>query len=158
MQKYFIYIALNLSILFPFIIAPENPTESNFPGGYVTIAMQFGKESNDVNFRSYQVNIGASIGSPLMIGLTIGKRNFNNGKSYYFFDLQGNIIFLLGGGIGFISEDYNIHHRKKFFGGLGPLMYSIDWVSYKDNRGMVENSGTILALPILTIFGNSFHP
>ena len=156
MRIYLIILTLNLSTLFPFIIAPENPGKSSFPGGYISLGLQFGKDNSAIKFRSYQINIGTSIGQPLMVGLTFGKRYYNDDKSYYYFDLQGNIIFLLGVGIGIISEDDNIYIRKKYFGGLGPFMYSNDWINYKDK--LIKNSGLMISLPVLTVFGNAFHP
>ena len=57
-----------------------------------------------------------------------------------------------------ISEDDSIYLRRKFFGGIGPFMYSKDWINYKDKRGMAKNSGMMIALPVLTVFGNAFHP
>ena len=158
MLKFYIVLILYTSTLFSFIIAPENPTESTFPGGYISIGLQFGKDDNAEKFRSYQINIGTSIGSPLMIGLTFGKRFYSNNQSYYYFDLQGNIILLLGGGIGITNKGNNLYLRKKIFGGLGPLMYSKDWTTYRKKKNIVKNSGVVFTLPLLTVFGNSFHP
>ena len=156
MRIYFIILILNLSLLFPFFIAPENPSKSKFPGGYISLGLQFGKDSNAIKFRSYQISLGTSIEEPLMVGLTFGKRYYNNGQSYHYFDLQSNLIFLLGAGIGFINDNNKIFFRKKVFGGLGPFMYSRDWVNYKDK--LIKNSGLMMAFPILTVFGNTFHP
>ena len=140
----------------PFIIASEDPSKSRFSGGYLSLGLQLGKDNNEIKFRSYQINLGTSIGEPLMVGLTFGKRYYKDGRSYHYFDLQGNIIFLLGCGIGFVNEGGNMSFRKKVFGGLGPLMYSMDWVNNQDQ--LIENSGMMIALPILTVFGNTFHP
>ena len=156
-MKNFFIISLFLTTLFPFIIAPENPGKSSYPGGYISLGLQLGEDNNFLKFRSYQINIGTSIGSPLMLGFTFGKRVYKNKKSYFFCDFQGNIIFLGGAGIGIISENKNIYFRKKLFVGLGPFMYSKDWVNYRDKRS-VQNSGLMIAFPFLTIFGNSFHP
>jgi len=147
---------LYVSALFPFIIAPNNPSESSFRGGYISLGMQFGKDNNKVKFNSYQINIGTSIAEPLMAGLTYGKRYYKDNRSYSYFDFQANIIFFLGAGIGIVNENKEIYFRKKIFGGLGPVMYSRDWVNYKNELG--KNSGLMLSLPILTVFGNTFHP
>ena len=140
MKIYFIVLLTTFSTLYPFIIAPEKPTDSNFPGGYISLSIQWEKDHNAI-----------SIGRSSFVGLTFGKRNYNNGKNYQFIDLQGNFFFLSGGGIGIVNENNNIYFKKKNFAGLGPFLYSKDWVNYKNESN--KNSG-----PILTIFGNSFHP
>ena len=91
-----------------------------------------------------------------MAGLTYGKRYYKDNRSYSYFDFQANIIFFLGAGIGIVNENKEIYFRGKIFGGLGPVMYSKDWVNYKNELG--KNSGLMLSLPILTVFGNTFHP
>ena len=156
MKIYFIVLLTTFSTLYPFIIAPEKPTDSNFPGGYISLSIQWEKDHNAIKFCSYQINTAISIGRSSFVGLTFGKRNYNNGKNYQFIDLQGNFFFLSGGGIGIVNENNNIYFKKKIFAGLGPFLYSKDWVNYKNESN--KNSGPIFSLPILTIFGNSFHP
>ena len=146
-----------ISTLFPFIvIAPDNPLESDFRGGYITLAIQFGQNNNKIQFHSYQINIGTAIEPPLMAGISYGKRYYKDNRSYSYFDIQTNIIFFLGGGIGIIKENKNIYFRKKMFVGIGPIMYSKDWANY--NNKLNKNSGIMISAPILTVFGNTFHP
>ena len=148
---------LFISTLFPFIvIAPDNPSESNFGGGYITLGVQFGKDNNALQFHSYQINIGTAIEPPLMAGISYGKRYYKNNRSYSYFDIQTNIIFFLGGGIGIIKENKEFYFRKKMFAGIGPVMYSKDWANYNDKLN--KNSGIMISAPILTVFGKNFHP
>ena len=137
------------------VIAPDTPTESDFPGAYISLGLQFGQDNNAIKFRSYQINLGTSIGNPLLVGITFGKRYYNN-RSYNYLDFQGNIMFIFGAGIGIVNQNKEIYIRKKIFGGLGPIMYSKDWLNYKD---IIENnSGLMLAFPVFTVFGNTLHP
>ena len=148
---------LFISILFPFIvIAPDNPSESDFRGGYITLGIQFGKDNNTIKFHSYQINIATSIEGPLMAGITYGKRYYKDNKTYSYFDIQTNIIFFLGAGIGIIKKNKDIYFRKKILAGFGPIMYSKDWANYNDKLN--QSSGIMISAPILTVFGNIFHP
>ena len=71
-------------------------------------------------------------------------------------DIQGNVMFIFGAGIGVVNQNKEIYIRKKIFGGLGPVMYSKDWLNYKN---IIENnSGLMLAFPVFTVFGNTLHP
>tara|TARA_B100001250_G_scaffold201932_1_gene173107 strand:+ start:1248 stop:1715 length:468 start_codon:yes stop_codon:yes gene_type:complete len=155
-MKYY-FIILFISTLFPFIvIAPDNPSKSDFRGTYVTLGIQFGKDNNKVRFHSYQININTAIESPLMAGITYGKRYYKDNRSYSYFDIQTNIIFFLGAGIGAMKENKEIYFRKKIFGGVGPIMYSKDWTNYNDKLN--KNSGIMISAPLLIVFGNKFHP
>ena len=156
MKKYIILI-LCISNLFSFIvIAPDNPSESNFHGGYITLGLQFGKNNDSVKFHSYQINIATSIEGPLMAGITYGKRYYKDNRTYSYFDIQTNIIFFLGIGMGMIKENKEIYFRKKISAGVGPIMYSKDWVNYNDKSN--KNSGIMISAPMLTVFGKNFHP
>ena len=155
MKKYTLLLLISVTFSF-IIIAPDNPKESNFSGAYVSIALQFGKDNNSLKFNSYQINLGIPIKMPFMAGLTVGKRNYKNGQQSYYIDLQGNIIFLGGFGIGLIKENKEIYKRKKIFGGCGPVMFSRDWFNKKNE--IIKNQGIIISAPILTIYGNKFHP
>ena len=148
---------LFISFLFPFIVIdPDNPLESDFRGGYITLGIQFGQDNSAVKFHSYQINISTAIASPLMAGITYGKRYYKDNRSYSYFDIQTNIIFFLGTGIGVIKENKEIRFRKKIFAGIGPIMYSKDWINY--NGILNKNSGIMITAPMLTVFGNTFHP
>ena len=148
---------LLIANLFPFIvIAPNNPSASDFRGGYITLAIQFGKDNNTVQFHSYEINIGTAIELPLMAGISYGKRYYKNNRSYSYFDIQTNIIFFLGTGIGIIKENKEFYFRKKISAGIGPVMYSKDWANY--NNKLNKNSGIRISAPMLTVFGNTFHP
>ena len=46
MKIYFLVLFATLSTLYLFIIAPEKPTDSNFPGGYISISIQWGENHN----------------------------------------------------------------------------------------------------------------
>ena len=155
-MKYYLII-LFIANLFSFIVInPDNPSESDFRGGYITLALQFGQNNNKVKFHSYEINIGTAIEPPLMAGISYGKRYYKNNRSYSYFDIQTNIIFFLGTGIGIIKENKEFYFRKKISAGIGPIMYSKDWANY--NNKLNKNSGIRISAPMLTVFGNTFHP
>ena len=148
---------LFISNLFPFIVIDtDNPLESDFRGGYITLAIQFGQDNNGIKFHSYQINIGTAIEPPLMIGISYGKRFYKDNRSYSYFDIQTNVIFFTGAGIGLIKKNKELYFRKKIFAGIGPVMYSKDWINY--NGRLNKNSGIMIAAPMVTVFGNKFHP
>ena len=55
-----------------------------------------------------------------------------------------------------VRKNNKIYNRKKRWIGLGPVMYSKDWVFINKNPEI--NSGTMVALPVFFVFGNAFYP
>ena len=142
------------------IIAPENPGASGFPGGYISLAIQWGKNNNGVSFRSYQATAGIALPNSdniqTFIGLTVGKRKLKNDTEYDYYDLQLSISPIAGLGIGKAKLDGNFHNRIKGWLGLGPLIYSGDWLYLPDEK--IANGGFMVSLPVTVVFGNQFSP
>lgn len=144
------------------IIAPENPGASNFPGGYIALAIQSGKNSKGVKFWSYQATIGVALPHPEelsilpFVGLTIGKRKFKNNTSYTYNDIQLAISPYTGIGFGKAKVDEKLYNRLKGWLGFGPFIYSGDWLYMPDEK--IANSGLMLSIPVTIIFGNQFMP
>tara|TARA_B100000686_G_C16522753_1_gene828101 strand:- start:99 stop:578 length:480 start_codon:yes stop_codon:yes gene_type:complete len=135
----------------------DSPADSEFPGGYISLGIQFGENNNAIKFRSYQINLGLGLtNSPQsFVGLTIGNRIFKNESNYNYVDLQFSCAFLAGVGIGIALKDNKIYHRRKSWIGLGPIMYSKDGI-YIDEVPQ-KSKGVIFALPIPK-FGYAFYP
>ena len=141
-------------------IGEENASASSFPGGYISVAIQWGKNSDGVKFRSYQTNVGVAsiIYDPgnvtLFSGLTIGKRKFKNNTSYNYYDLQFAIApwTPIGLGFGKAKIDGNWHNRIKGWIGLGPLLYSRDLLYLPDEK--IVNRGFMFSWPIIVVCGN----
>ncbi len=144
------------------IIAPENPGASGFPGGYIALAIQSGKNSKGVKFWSYQATAGLALpynealSIQPFVGLTIGKRKFTNNTSYLYYDLQLAISPFTGIGFGKAKVDEKLYNRLKGWLGFGPFIYSGDWLYMPDKK--IANSGLMLSVPVTIIFGNKFMP
>ena len=67
----------------------DSPADSDFPGGYISLGIQFGKNNNGIKFRSYQINVGVGLTtSPQsFLGVTFGNRIFKNEPNYQYMDL-----------------------------------------------------------------------
>ena len=42
----------------------DNPADSDFPGGYISLGIQFGENNDGIKFRSYQINLGSLLKFP----------------------------------------------------------------------------------------------
>lgn len=144
------------------IIAPENPGASDFPGGYISLALQMGENNNGVSFWSYQASAGIALPTYdaiqviTFIGLTVGKRILKNDTEYNYYDIQLSFPIYFGVGIGKVKLDGNFHNRIKGWLGFGPLIYSGDWLYLPDKK--ISNSGFMVSLPMTVVFGNQFFP
>ena len=127
----------------------DSPADSDFPGGYISLGIQFGKNNDEIKFRSYQINLGLGLTNwpQSFVGLTFGNRIFKNESNYNYVDLQFSCAFLAGIGIGIALKDDKTYHRRKSWVGLGPIMYSKDWL-YIDEVPQ-KSKGAIFALPII---------
>ena len=136
----------------------DSPADSDFPGGYISLGIQFGKNNDEIKFRSYQINLGLGLTNwpQSFVGLTFGNRIFKNESNYNYVDLQFSCAFLAGIGIGIALKDDKTYHRRKSWIGLGPIMYSKDWL-YIDEVPQ-KSKGAIFALPIIFKFGYGFYP
>ena len=127
------------------------------------MAIQWGKNSDGVKFRSYQTNVGVALwsdppgGGPdltLFSGFTIGKRKFKNNTSYNYYDLQLAISPWTGLGFGKAKIDGNWHNRIKGWIGLGPFLYTRDLLYLPDEK--IVNRGFMFSWPIILVSGNQF--
>ena len=135
----------------------DSPADSDFPGGYISLGIQFGKNNDEIKFRSYQINLGLGLTNwpQSFVGLTFGNRIFKNESNYKYVDLQFSCAYLAGIGIGIALKDDKTYHRRKSWIGLGPIMYSKDWL-YIDEVPQ-KSKGAIFVLPIPK-FGYAFYP
>ena len=153
-------------IVFSYSFA-ENPSESNFPGGYVSIGLQFGKTQQNTQFIDVQITPSIVMIGPykqniqgyLFLGSSLGKR-FIDGKSLSYFDLNINFwngLFTFGTGRGIFFENGERYFRKKYWGGIGiiPLVLSRDY--YIKNELEYKQKGLMGILPF-PMFGNNFYP
>ena len=136
----------------------DNPADSDFPGGYISLGIQFGKNNDGIKFRSYQINLGLGVTTfpQSFLGITLGNRIFKNESNYQYMDLQFTCAFISGVGIGIVRKNNKIYNRKKGWIGLGPVMYSKDWLNINNNPEI--NRGIMLSLPAFFVFGNAFYP
>ena len=158
---FFLIIFANENV-FAQIIAPDNPGASGFPGGYISLAIQWGKNIKGVSFWSYQATDGIALPNPdaihvlPFIGLTVGKRKLNNDTEYDYYDLQLSLSPYTGLGIGKAKLDGNFHNRIKGWLGFGPLIYSRDWLYRPEEK--IANGGFMVSMPVTIVFGNQFMP
>ena len=75
-----------------------DPTDLDFPGGYITLGLQFGKNNDGIKFRSYQINFGVGLtqAPQLFLGVTFGNRIFKNEPNYQYMDLQLSCLYISG--------------------------------------------------------------
>lgn len=164
----------NVLIIFIFLLSFENgfsqlfldsgddPSKSKFPGGHVSIAVHFGKNSNGNSFWAYQISAGIALppadasNISLFAGVCIGKRVFKNKDNYNYYDLQLSAFPLAGIGIGKAKIDGILYNRQKIWAGLGPLIYSRDWLKLPNES--VANDGLMFSVPIIASYGNQFYP
>ena len=119
-------------------INPENPSESRFPGGYITLGIQFGSpiDTEGGIVTSLQTTVGvvvpwigkSGLGPYLFPGVTFGRRKTYPAKtisSYVDFQLTYFVGFWGGVGIGRVYSDAHQYIRVKAYGGflLGGVTY-----------------------------------
>ena len=103
MNKYVIYI---LSFFIASHTFAENPQESSFPGGYLSLGLQIGKTNDKTRFIDIQISPSVVLIGPykhnlpgyLFFGSSIGKR-YTKGNSFMYFDMNlnfWNVLFTLG--------------------------------------------------------------
>ena len=164
MNKNILYFISLLIISYSFA---ENPSESSFPGGYVSIGFQIGKTKDKSRFIDIQVSPSIVLIGPykhdlpgyLFFGSSVGKR-FSKGNSFMYFDMNlnfWNVLFTLGTGRGVILDKDKKYSRNKYWGGLGfiPLILCTD--NYFIDENQYKQIGIMGILPF-PVFGNNFYP
>tara|TARA_B100001250_G_scaffold121895_1_gene103416 strand:- start:1513 stop:2031 length:519 start_codon:yes stop_codon:yes gene_type:complete len=145
----------------------ENPWESSFPGGYLSIGLQMGKTKDKTQFMDIQISPSIVLIGPykhdlpgyLFLGTSIGKR-YSKGNSFGYFDINlnfWNVLFTLGTGRGVLFDKNKRYLRNKYWGGLGfiPVIFCTD--NYYINENKYKQIGIMGTLP-LPVFGNNFYP
>lgn len=142
---------------------PNHPRESNFTGGYAALAVQRGKRSDGIKFWAFQISGGVALPHNMdkntiapFLGLTFGKRIFNDKTSYNYYDLQLVISQFIGIGVGKAKIDKKLRSRMKGWIGYGPFIFSGDVLFLPDEK--INNGGLMLSIPVLYKFGNQFYP
>ena len=164
MNKNILYFISLLIISYSFA---ENPSESSFPGGYVSIGFQIGKTKDKSRFIDIQVSPSIVLIGPykhdlpgyVFFGSSVGKR-FSKGNSFMYFDMNlnfWNVLFTLGTGRGVILDKDKKYSRNKYWGGLGfiPLILCTD--NYFIDENQYKQIGIMGILPF-PVFGNNFYP
>ena len=145
----------------------ENPSESSFPGGYVSIGFQIGKTKDKSRFIDIQVSPSIVLIGPykhdlpgyLFFGSSVGKR-FSKSNSFMYFDMNFNFwntLLTLGTGRGILLDKGKKYSRNKYWGGLGfiPLILCTD--NYFIDENQYKQIGIMGILPF-PVFGNNFYP
>ena len=162
-MKKVLLVLLTLSILEGYDNHENNP----FPGGYISIGYQWGKNSNGEWFRDFQITSAVLI--PLInpevfpvfqfAGVSIGTRKMRGGARMRYFDFQLNNVCLVtaGFGIGKILHGSKSYRRKKMWGSIValPLSISRDWMEMSDDA--IISTGGMLIYP-MPIWGYAFYP
>ena len=105
----------------------DDPKDSSFPGGYVSISYEFDLKSKE---KGYQISFGVALpgigesgnGPFVFPGVAFGKRRLQNNQSYTYTDFQ--VVGMVGGfwgGGGYGSAKINgreIKRSKRFLGWL----------------------------------------
>ena len=140
------------------------PCNSSFPGGYISISYQIGKNSNEQRFRDLQVSFAVVIPHgelPVFpfLGLTYGSRKMKDGTKQRYGDLQLNLVSIVAGGfgIGVISSGGSMHKRKKSWAGILPLPVILTKDSFSIEGERLTSKGIMLSYP-MPIFGFAFVP
>ena len=164
MNKYVIYI---LSFFIASHTFAENPQESSFPGGYLSLGLQIGKTKDKTRFIDIQISpslvlIGLykhNLPGYLFFGSSIGKR-YTKGNSFMYFDMNlnfWNVLFTLGTGRGVLLDKDKTYSRNKYWAGLGFIPITLCTDNYYLNHSKNKQIGIMGTLP-LPIFGNNFYP
>ena len=145
----------------------ENPSESSFPGGYVSLGLQIGKTKDKSRYIDIQISPSIVLIGPykhdlpgyLFFGSSVGKR-FSKGNSSMYFDMNfnfWNVLLTLGAGRGILLDKGNKYSRNKYWGGLGfiPLILCTD--NYFIDENQYKQIGIMGILPF-PVFGNNFYP
>ena len=164
MNKNILYFISLLIISYSFA---ENPSESSFPGGYVSIGFQIGKTKDKSRFIDIQVSPSIVLIGPykhdlpgyVFFGSSVGKR-FSKGNSFMYFDMNlnfWNTLLTLGTGRGILLDEGKKYSRNKYWGGLGfiPLILCTD--NYFIDENQYKQIGIMGILPF-PVFGNNFYP
>ncbi len=164
MNKYVIYILAFFIVSHTFA---ENPQESSFPGGYLSLGLQMGKTKDKTRFIDIQISPSIVLIGPykhnlpgyLFLGSSIGKR-YSKGNSFMYFDMNlnfWNVLFTLGTGRGVLLDKDKTYSRNKYWAGLGfiPIILCTD--NYYLNNSKNKQIG-IMGTLLLPIFGNNFYP
>ena len=164
MNKNILYFISLLIISYSFA---ENPSESSFPGGYVSIGFQIGKTKDKSRFIDIQVSPSIVLIGPykhdlpgyLFFGSSVGKR-FSKSNSFMYFDMNFNFwntLLTLGTGRGILLDKGKKYSRNKYWGGLGfiPLILCTD--NYFIDENQYKQIGIMGILPF-PVFGNNFYP
>ena len=164
MNKNILYFISLLIISYSFA---ENPSESSFPGGYVSIGFQIGKTKDKSRYIDIQVSPSIVLIGPykhdlpgyLFFGSSVGKR-FSKGNSFMYFDMNlnfWNTLLTLGTGRGILLDKGKKYSRNKYWGGLGfiPLILCTD--NYFIDENQYKQIGIMGILPF-PVFGNNFYP
>tara|TARA_B100000678_G_C17793394_1_gene335822 strand:- start:24 stop:518 length:495 start_codon:yes stop_codon:yes gene_type:complete len=164
MNKNILYFISLLIISYSFA---ENPSESSFPGGYVSIGFQIGKTKDKSRFIDIQVSPSIVLIGPykhdlpgyVFFGSSVGKR-FSKGNSFMYFDMNlnfWNTLLTLGTGRGILLDKGKKYSRNKYWGGLGfiPLILCTD--NYFIDENQYKQIGIMGILPF-PVFGNNFYP
>jgi len=164
MNKNILYFISLLIISYSFA---ENPSESSFPGGYVSLGLQIGKTKDKSRYIDIQISPSIVLIGPykhdlpgyLFFGCSVGKR-FSKGNSSMYFDMNFNFwntLLTLGTGRGILLDKGNKYSRNKYWGGLGfiPLILCTD--NYFIDENQYKQIGIMGILPF-PVFGNNFYP
>ena len=164
MNKNILYFISLLIISYSFA---ENPSESSFPGGYVSLGLQIGKTKDKSRYIDIQISPSIVLIGPykhdlpgyLFFGSSVGKR-FSKGNSSMYFDMNfnfWNVLLTLGAGRGILLDKGNKYSRNKYWGGLGfiPLILCTD--NYFIDENQYKQIGIMGILPF-PVFGNNFYP
>ena len=145
----------------------DNPSDNPFPGGYISIGYQWGKNSNDEWFRDLQITgaVLVPLISPEVFpvfqfaGVSVGTRKMRGGAKMRYFDFQLNNVSLVtaGFGIGKMLHGSNSYRRKKVWGSISalPVVISRDWMEMSDDS--IISTGGMLIYPV-PFFGYAFYP
>ena len=179
MNKHTIYF---VSLLIISHTLAENPWESSFPGGYLSLGLQIGKTKDKTRYIDIQISPSIVLIGPykhdlpgyLFFGSSVGKRySIGNrftgllsikparkGNSFMYFDMNLNFwngLFTLGTGRGILLDKDKQYSRNKYWGGLGfiPLILCTD--NYFIDENQYKQIGIMGILPF-PAFGNNFYP
>ena len=164
MNKNILYFISLLIISYSFA---ENPSESSFPGGYVSLGLQIGKTKDKSRYIDIQISPSIVLIGPykhdlpgyVFFGSSVGKR-FSKGNSFMYFDMNlnfWNTLLTLGTGRGILLDKGKKYSRNKYWGGLGfiPLILCTD--NYFIDENQYKQIGIMGILPF-PVFGNNFYP
>ena len=163
MNKHTIYF---VSLLIISHTLAENPSESSFSGGYLSLGLQIGKTKDKTTYIDIQISPSIVLIGPykhdlpgyLFFGSSVGKR-YSKGNSFMYFDMNLNFwgFFTFGIGRGILLDKDKQYSRNKYWWGLGfiPLILCTD--NYFIDENQYKQIGIMGILPF-PVFGNNFYP